>query len=512
MKRRTFLARGTAALMTAAAGSVSAVAADSPSHASGEILIDPRPRFNLSPYLYMQFIEPLGKTDGSVAAAWDDHAHRWRSDLVQVTKELSPTLMRFGGCFSSYYRWKEGVGPRTGRVPMQNILWGGTESNQVGTAEFVDFCSQVGADSMMCVNFESDGRKPWMRDSAGRVRSAGPDEAAQWVDYCNSPKNDLRRSHGIAQPCRIGLWQIGNETSYDRRGFDLETAAVKTTQFAKAMRRADPTIQLVGWGDSEWAPRMIQVAGEHLQFIAFHHMYDPGAGNKASVLRDYEYRKDPAATWAQLMDAWRPHEAKIIAMRQQVEGTRIPLALTECHFALRGPNRCEVLSTWAAGVAMARLLNVHTRHGDVLKIATAADFCGTSWQVNAILYSTPPGRYRAFMQPVARVMSLYRHHVGAQAVGLTKCPEGLDVTASRTGNRFFLHVVNTHRDRPVDVQLRIVGAAAQRGKVYEITADPTFEIRETTPNAFSPVERTVPLDRPWQVPAASVSAVELQAV
>lgn len=508
MNRRVFLARGAKTLMATAAGSLlDSAAAAAPSSGVNEVLVDPRPLFDLSPYLYMQFMEPLGKTDGSVASAWDDKANRWRSDLIQVTKDLGPTMMRWGGCFSSYYRWKEAVGPRNGRTPMHNLLWKGMESNQVGTLEFVDFCRQVGAAPLMCVNFESDGRKPWMRDSAGSVRVAGPDEAAEWVDYCNNPKNDLRRSHGITEPCRIGFWQVGNETSYDKNGFDLETAACKTVQFAKTMRRADPTIQLIGWGDSGWARRMIEVAGEHLQFIAFHHMFDPGARNRASVLRDYEYRKDPAATWEQLMEVWKPHEAKILDMRHQVEGTGIPLALTECHLALRGPNRCEVLSSWAAGVAMARLLNLHTRHGDVLKIATAADFCGTTWQVNAIMTPTPPSR--AFMQPVARVMGLYRHHVGSQAVRVAKCPEGLDITASRSGNRYFLHVVNTNRDRSIDVRLRVEGLTTLAGKVFEIAADPTFEIRESTPDAFSPVEKSLSVDRPWQVPAASVSAVEL---
>jgi len=33
------------------------------------IVVDPTPRFDLSPYLYMQFMEPLGTTDSSVAAA-----------------------------------------------------------------------------------------------------------------------------------------------------------------------------------------------------------------------------------------------------------------------------------------------------------------------------------------------------------------------------------------------------------------------------------------------------------
>lgn len=513
MRRRAFLTQGAAAIVGTVAGSVlRPVHAAAPPSAAGEVLLEPRPLFGLSPYLYMQFMEPLGKADGSVAASWDYVANRWRSDVVAVTKELAPTMLRWGGCFSSYYRWKEAVGPRKQRVPMENLLWGGMHDNQVGTVEFVDFCRQIGADPLMCVNFESDGRKPWMRSPSGSVRSAGPDEAAEWVDYCNNAKSALRQSHGIPESCRIDFWQIGNETSYDRSGFNLETAANKTVEFAKAMRRVDPAIKLIGWGDSGWARRMIEVAGEHLQFIAFHHMYDPGAGNKDSVLHDYEYRKDPAATWAQLMDAWKPHEAKIKGMREQVEGTGIPLALTECHFSLRGPNRCEVLSSWAAGVAMARLLNVHTRHGDVLKIATAADFCGTRWQVNAILLPMAKDRGRAFMQPVARVMSLYRGHVGTQAVRVAKCPEGLDVTASRNENRFFLHVVNTDRDRSVDVRLRVEGMTASGGKVYEIAADPTFEIRETTPEAFSPVEKSLPMDRPWQLPPASVSAVELTAV
>ena len=35
------------------------------------LTIAPEPLFDLSPWLYMQFMEPLGTTDGSVEAAWD---------------------------------------------------------------------------------------------------------------------------------------------------------------------------------------------------------------------------------------------------------------------------------------------------------------------------------------------------------------------------------------------------------------------------------------------------------
>lgn len=474
------------------------------------LLVDPQPRFDLSPFLYMQFMEPLGTTDGSVEAAWDFGRDRWREDVLDVTRRLAPPMLRWGGCFSSYYRWQEAVGPREKRVPMHNLLWGGIETNQVGTAEFVDFCRHVGADPLMCVNFESDGRKVWMTSPKGHVRTAGPDEAAQWVDYCNNPRNATRIAHGMKEPCRIPFWQIGNETSYDPGGFDCETAARKTVDFAKAMRKVDPTIALIGWGDSGWARRMIEVAGQHLQYIAFHHMYAPGGGR--SPLRGTEYRKDPAGTWQVLMDAYKPHEAKIRQMRDATAGTGVPLALTECHFAISGPNRCAVLATWAAGVSMARLLNVHTRNGDVLKIATAADFCGTRWTVNAVMIPVPQGGEKAFMMPVARVMSLYRAHVGRKSLDVRRSPQELDVTASRTGDRVFLHVVNTNRASAVEADLAVEGMTIRSGRVFEIANDPEFEVWSAVAEAIAPRQRELGSAGVWSFPPASVSAVELDVV
>jgi alpha-N-arabinofuranosidase len=471
------------------------------------LVVDPAPRFELSPYLYMQFMEPLGTTDGSVAAAWDARRDRWRPDVIDVTKELAPTLLRWGGCFSSYYRWQEGVGSRAERKPMLNLLWGGVETNQVGTGEFAEFCRRVGADPLLAVNFESDGRKQWQRSPKGEIRSAGPEEAAAWVRYCNAADCAERRAHGRAEPYHVRLWQIGNETSYDRNGFDCETAARRTVAFARSMRKEDPTIRLIGWGDSGWAGRMMEIAGEHLQYLAFHHMFNPDGGVPDSPLRGIEYRKDPARTWEHLMNAYKVHDARIRQMREQAAGYDVPLAMTECHFALPGRNRCEVLSTWAAGVANARLLNVHERHGDRLKIATLADFCGTRWQVNAIMIPVPGGR--SYMMPVALVMALYRHHTGEQAADVTKAPDGLDVTASRTGERIFLHVVNTNRDRSVAARLSVEGRIVRSGKVFQLAADPEFEVIETQADALIPVQKELPGDGLWTFPPASVSAVEL---
>ncbi len=314
------------------------------------LIVDPVALFELSPYLYMQFMEPLGATDGSVEAAWDHATDRWREDVLAVTRELAPTMMRWGGIFVDYYRWREGVGPRENRPSMLNLQWGGIESNQVGTSEFVSLCKSVDAEPLICVNFESDGRRQYMkaRDS---VRTADAKEAADWVAYCNDARNAERLAHGSVAPLGVRYWQIGNETSYDKNGFDLETAARKTVEFAKAMRAANPEIRLIAWGDGGWAGRMADVAGEHVQYLAFHHMFDPDSPQRP-VLRGELYRRDPDATWAQLMTAWQTSDGKIRGVRESLGRRQIPLALTECHFTIPGRDRCDVLSTWAAGVSV----------------------------------------------------------------------------------------------------------------------------------------------------------------
>jgi hypothetical protein len=454
-----------------------------------------------------------------VEAAWDHIENRWREDVVETTRALGPTMLRWGGIYCDYYRWREGVGPREKRPMMRNLLWGGVESNQVGTAEFVEFSRAIGADPLMCVNFESDGRERYKHDGF-TVRTGDAAEAAEWVAYCNQENHEERAAHGFPAPLRIPYWQIGNETSYDARGFTLEQAAPKTVQFAKAMRAADPTIKLIGWGGDDrgsrrrgqplknWTAGIAEAAGEHLDYLAFHHMFNPDDPDNPGLAWG-KFREDPARTWELLMDAHKAHDRKIREARQRLGSHKLPLAMTECHFSIGGRNRCEVLSTWAAGVSYARMLHAQERHGDVLKIATAADFCGTRWHNNAVMIPVPKGRGNAFLMPVASVMKLYRHHIGEQAVDV-KAPGSLDVTASRTGDRYFLHVANTSRSSAVATRLFIAGKPAA-GKVFEIAADPMVEIRLNNADALEGVEKTVPTSGEWTFPAASVSAIELSA-
>jgi alpha-L-arabinofuranosidase len=471
------------------------------------LTIDLTPRHELSPYLHMQFMEPLGVTDSSVEAAWDHMHDRWREDVIRATADLAPGMVRWGGIFTDYYRWREGVGPRDQRPTMINLMWGGLESNQIGTAEFVDFCRQVKADPLVCVNFESDGRQHFAQ-AKGSVRTGDAQEAADWVRYCNDPDHAERREHGFAAPHAIRHWQLGNETSYDDKGFDRDTAIKKTVEFAKAMRAVDPEIEIIAWGDSGWARPMLEGAGEHVDMLAFHHMFNPDNG-KERVLEGELYRRDVAATWHCLMEAWKINDAKIREARESLDGRECPLAMTECHFAIPGRDRCDVLSTWAAGVSYGRILNNHQRHGDLLKIATAADFCGTRWQVNALMIPVPHGD--SYLMPVARVMKLYGRHIGRHALDVKGTPADLDVVASRTDDTVYLHVVNTNRTSSVKATLELNEAAVMRATAFEIADEPMIELSNLNSGAvMQEVKKTLELSGAWTFPAASVTAVEVE--
>src|SRR5437588_145524 len=186
MKRRDFLRRSASlAGGMLAATQLKALAqtqAEVAVRSGGAVVIDPAPLFDISPHLYMQFMEPLGVTDPSVEAAWDYSRDDWRKDFVETTAGLMPGMLRFGGLFSRYYKWREGVGPPARRPWMRNYVWGGKETNRVGTHEFVDFCRRLNAEPMYCVNFLSDGEKRYVTMPEGN-RSGDAREAADWVSY-----------------------------------------------------------------------------------------------------------------------------------------------------------------------------------------------------------------------------------------------------------------------------------------------------------------------------------------
>lgn len=502
LDRRTFL--GSAPLALAAPG-------------VGGIRLDPKPLFDISPYLYMQFMEPLGVTDISVEGAWDWDADNWRKDFVEVVADLAPDVIRWGGIYMQYYKWREAVGPAAKRPPVRNYTWGGRESNRAGTHEFVDLCRRTGAEPLWCVNFLSDGRERYWNRPGGLNRSGDAREAADWVSYCNDPDNQERRRNGAAEPFRVKLWQIGNETSYGKTGFTLEEAAAHTVDFAKAMRQRDPSIFLIGWGDRcgreggrLWAGEMLKRAGEYLDSIAVHTMGQQSPKDPKAVIRSLAYQNQPERAWEELRQVSGQVEAFLEEVRSAVRAVdpRKKISVTEGHLSLMH-NLNPILTEWLSGAYHARVMNIYQRHGDMVNLCTGADFEGNRWTVNAVMFTA----WNSWLNPVGTVMRLFKRVNGKQAVRVMAAPPDLDIAASRTGNRFYLHVANLSYQRAVEAGFGIEGMTVSGGKVHEIAPEnPREYVDMDRPRVFAPQEKALPAGvARWRFPARSVSAVELEA-
>ncbi len=481
------------------------------------------PLYALSPYLFMQFAEPLGTADSSIDAAWDFARDCWQPKALEMVRRLAPPMIRWGGCFASYYHWREAVGPMAERVPMHNICWDGMFLNRVGTAELVELAKTANAELLFCVNFESEGSPRWSHAVPGDNRVGDAAEAAAWVRYCNDPDDALRKKHGHEEPYDIRYWQIGNETGYDEGNFDRFQNAAKAPGFIQALRAADPRVKLIVWGDgpneewqvryraglkSDWAQTICEAVGDTAEMVAFHNHF--GLGENFRALHELNYLEDADLTWQKIMEATGDFEDRIRYMEESVAPYGRKLAMTESHFVLAGRHRGDLLSTWYAGVAYARCANILQRHGKVMEIATLADFMGNRWQNNAIMLPTPmwtPDSCAYFL-PVGTIMGLYSRHIGRQAVSVD-VPDGVDAAASRTDNMVYLHLVNLDRTHAKTIEFTIDGTVKTPSRIFEISATPTDTVCDTCPDIFKPKE-IAPADSSYTLPVAGVAAVEFQ--
>jgi alpha-L-arabinofuranosidase len=506
MPRREFLKQAGAA-----------AAAQSALHAAdtNTIVVDPRPQFDISPWLYMQFMEPLGVTDSSVEAAWDYDRDDWRKDFVDTVKDLAPGSMRFGGLFSRHYKWREGVGPAAKRPAMRNYFWGGKETNRVGTHEFVDLCRRVGAEPFYCVNFLSDGEKRFRMMPEGN-RTGDAREAADWVSYANDPDNKERKQNGVAEPYSLKLWQLGNETSYGSVTFTRDESIAATIDFAKAMKERDRSIKLIGWGDRGrgvqelWAAELLKQADEYVDMVAIHLM---GQNPKRAdtVLKGLRYQKEPERAWEELLELSNAVETRVSELERVIagQGSTAGIAVTEGHLSLSPHNANPILYEWLSSVYHARSLNIYQRHGARVKIATAADFQGMRWTNNAVMLPVPRGM--TYMMPVASIARLFKKYNGRQGVEVKATPSSLDIAASRTADKVYLHVANLEYRKSVEASFAVNGMTVTGGRVYEIAPDDLRQyVSQDQPDVFKPRESVLRATATaWRFPAGSVTAIEL---
>ena len=202
-----------------------------------------------------------------------------RSDVRTSIERMNTPVIRFGGNFFSGYHWMDGVGPREKRPARHDLAWDCTVPNNFGTNEFIQLCHTFNMEPYLNVNCGD-----------GDMR-----EAADWVEYCNGKGDtalaNMRREHGFREPHKVKYWGIGNEVDGPWQiGFKTPYEYARAfTEFAKVMKQTDPSIKLIAsavslWEDhptllkSEWVERaqlMLEQAGDHIDYMAFHRYAHP---------------------------------------------------------------------------------------------------------------------------------------------------------------------------------------------------------------------------------------------
>lgn len=240
----------------------------------------------VSPYLFGSFVEHMGRcVYGGIFDPSDPSAdeHGFRKDVLELTRELGVTLIRYpGGNFVSGYQWEDGIGPVENRPTRLDLAWRSIEPNTFGLNEFMAWAKKANVEPMMAMN----------------LGTRGVLEAAQLVEYANYPSgtgySDLRREHGVENPYGIKYWCLGNEMDgpWQIGHKTAEDYGKLATEAAKAIRLVDPEVKLVACGSSfeemptfgEWESTVLDHSFDHVEMISMHAYYEKYGDDSLSFL------------------------------------------------------------------------------------------------------------------------------------------------------------------------------------------------------------------------------------
>ena len=247
------------------------------------------PSFSIAPVparLFGSFVEHMGRCvyggiyePGHAEADVDG----LRLDVVKLTRELGVTTVRYpGGNFVSNYRWEDGVGPREQREPMLDLAWRSIEPNTFGLNEFMSWARQADVEPIMAVN----------------LGTRGVQDACNLLEYANfaggTRYSDLRIAHGVPEPHAIKMWCLGNEMDGpwqvgQKTATEYGRLAAET---GKAMRRIDPSIELVACGSSNermptfgaWEAETLEHCYDVVDFISLHAYFEQHGDDRLGFL------------------------------------------------------------------------------------------------------------------------------------------------------------------------------------------------------------------------------------
>ena len=329
----------------------------------------------VDPRVFGGFLEHLGRA--VYEGVYDPDSMRadadgCRADVLAALRRLDLTAMRYpGGNFVSGYHWQDGVGPRAKRPTVRELAWQSIEPNRFGTDEYLGLCRKLGWTPMLTVN----------------LGTGTPEEARDWVEYCNCPAGtryaDLRAANGSREPHAVNLWCLGNEMDgpWQLGHLPADQYAIRAQQAAKMMKDTDSTIELVACGSCtttlrtymDWDREVLTHLGDLADYISLHRY----VGNSDGDTPDYLAITASIDRQIEEMDA-----ACRFAQARARSGKRAFLCFDEWNVWYKGnqsdgagkfaPHLLEEVYNLEDALVVAGFLHSFVRHADVVKIANLA--------------------------------------------------------------------------------------------------------------------------------------------
>jgi len=394
-----------------------------------------------------------------------DNVDGFRRDVIELARKMHiPSLRYPGGNFVSGYHWEDGIGPRDQRPPRWSRAWQEWEWNDVGTHEYLRLCELLGCEPYITVN-------------AGE---GTPREAAVWVEYVNggpeTTQGKRRAAEGHAKPFGCKLWSIGNEMygGWQLGHVDATKYALRSVEFARAMRAVSPDIELIGngeLGNRNWNVTQAQIAGGEIDYLSVHHYI--GDDPARSALDNYGIIiATPPRLERALADDFR-------SVQLPDRTKPLPLMFDEWNVWTQQANNqgYEDFYQLRDGLYCVSMLNALVRLGDMVPGAHLA-------QTVNVLGAIRTDKTRAVASPEALAFQLHTEHSGPWRVPVeVKTPDilipggegplpAVDAVAMLSEDKQTLHIILVNRDpvQEAPVTLDLAGFAPTTGTVTVMTA------------------------------------------
>ena len=379
----------------------------------------------ISKHIYGHFAEHLGRCiyDGIYTGDRYDISTTdgVRNDVIEALKNLNiPNLRWPGGCFADTYHWKDAIGPKDQRKPIENTSWGGIrEDNSFGTHEFLNLCELLGAEPYLALNMNS-----------GTVQ-----EGVEWEQYVNNPNGssyltDLREKNGRSEPWNVKYWGIGNE-SWDCGGdMTADYYSNLYKRYAVAITNYDNSDNLfriaVGPGtpDYEWTETIMkQVPARRIEGLSVHHysVFDWSDKGSSYAFSEEEYFKTLKRAW--FMEEFITKNSEV--MDKYDEGKNVKLIFDEWggwyETMPEGGGELYQQNTIRDAMIAGMSLNIFNNHADRVHMANLAQ------TVNVLQAVILTNKEKMILTPTYHVMEMYKVHQDAQLVPIELSSESFSM-------------------------------------------------------------------------------------